>query len=426
MTELRTFALPDAGEGLTEAEVIKWLVAPGDEVRVNQPIVEIETAKAVVELPSPFDAKVVEILVPTGALVPVGTELIRFEVALAAAAVPTPPTGSRQVHREPVLVGYGTATESIARRPRRDVPAAPSQSSDRVMASPPVRALARSLGVDLADVKPTGPGGTVTRADVTAKAGGSSTQDDQRAQVVVARPTSEAGEQRIPVRGVLRSMAEAMVRSAFTAPHVTEWVSVDVTRSLDLLEQLKARAPEVRFTPMTLISAALMRAVRRNPRINASWQETDIVVPAHVDLGIAVATDRGLLVPSLPGADKLDLAALANGIAAIVADARDGKLTPAQLSGGTITITNVGVFGVDGGTPILNPGQAAILCAGRIAPRPWVVTDAGGTQVLAVRQVMELTLSFDHRVIDGAIGSRALADIAEFLGDPAATLLLDT
>jgi 2-oxoisovalerate dehydrogenase E2 component (dihydrolipoyl transacylase) len=442
MSELKTFALPDVGEGLTEAEILAWRVAPGDVVTVNQALVEVETAKAAVELPSPFAGTVVSLDVSPGDLVPVGTTIITIDVAPATPGGSTPVPGAGveiQVHREPVLVGYGAAAETVTRRPRtRGVlaPDAPTQvlaapprtvlaaaprpvlaaAPRPVLAAPPVRALAKSRGVDLTEVLPTGPGGVITRADVEA-VGRSVTEP---ATGSLARPLVA---ERIPVRGVLRTMAEAMVKSAFTAPHVTEWVTVDVTRSMELLARLRAH-PDfdgVHVTPLTLVAAALIHAVRRTPRINGRWDEAagEIVLPDHINLGIAAATPRGLLVPHIQNADRLTLPALARALAELAETARAGKATPEQLSGGTITITNVGVFGVDGGTPIINPGEAVILCAGRIAPRPWVVDGA-----LAVRQVMELSLSFDHRLVDGALGSQALADVAHFLEDPAVEMLL--
>ncbi len=423
MSELRSFFLPDVGEGLTEAEIVAWRVAPGDVVVVNQPLIEVETAKAVVELPSPFAGTVVSLAVTAGQLVPVGTALITFEVADGVSAVSALKPGAEVlVHREPVLVGYGVAAETTARRARssRGEPAssASAPSVGPVLATPPVRALAKAHGIDLAQVPASGLGGVITRTDVEAFV--KSTRVHAEAD---AWSGPALAAERIPIRGVLRTMADAMVRSAFTAPHVTEWVTVDVTRSVELLERMREhpKFAGIRVTPLTLVAAGLIHAVRRSPRINGRWDEAagEIVLPDHIDLGIATATPRGLLVPHVPYADRLSLPDLAQALAQLADTARSGLATPAQLSGGTITVTNVGVFGVDGGTPIINPGQAAILCSGRIAPRPWVVDGS-----LAVREVMELSLSFDHRMVDGAIGSQALSDVARFLQDPAVELLL--
>ena len=417
---VREFALPDVGEGLTEAEIVAWRVTVGDEVSVNQTIVDIETAKAVVELPSPFGGRVVGLLVEAGRVVPVGTPILAVEVN----------------DREPVLIGYGVAQEQGRRRRLRraaavEAPNAPQPG--RPLAKPPVRALARSLGVDLETVLASGPHGDITREDVeraahpatSLPAGGPSGMQDRRAgQVAVGsaeppRVATSLGD-RIPVRGVRRAMAEAMVRSLEQAPHVTEWVDADVTGTVRLVERLR-RDPEFsgsRITPLTVAAAAVVRALRRTPIVNSTWHDlpdgsAEIEVHRHVNLGLAVASPRGLVVPNIPGADRMSLQQLAWAITRLTERAREGSLTPGDSVGGTITITNVGVFGVDGGTPILNPGEAAILAMGRVLERPWVVS--GG---LTVRPVMELTLSFDHRIVDGAAGSTFLADVAALLSDP--------
>lgn len=397
------FALPDVGEGLTEAEIVRWRIGVGDEVAVNQPILDIETAKAVVELPSPFAGTVTGLLVAEGAVVPVGTPILAVEVR----------------DREPVLIGYGVAHEGARRRRLRTAspgePPAP-EAGGRPRAKPPVRALARSLGIDLASVTPTGPHGDITRADLE-RAQGAQRAETQPAAIAVA--SARLGEV-IPVRGVRRAMADAMVRSVQRAPHVTEWVDVDVRRTVELVGRLRSDAvfAGVRVTPLTIAVSALVHAIRRTPIVNATWHDlpdgsAEIEVHRHVNVGIAVASPRGLVVPHVPEADRLSLRDLAAAMTDITERARSGALTPADSVGGTITVTNVGVFGVDGGTPILNPGEAAILAMGRILERPWVVNGA-----LAVRPVMELTLSFDHRIVDGAAGSAFLADVAAFLHDP--------
>ncbi len=299
-----------------------------------------------------------------------------------------------------------------------------------VLAKPPVRRLAKDLGVDLEAVDATGHDGVITRADVERAAliGGatsSAARPGTLATSAIPRPIA-AGERetRTPIKGVTKLMAEAMVSSAFTAPHVTEWVEVDVTRTLELVERLKAR-PEldgVRVSPLLLVALGLVRAARRHPGINAVWDAAaqEIVTKHYVNLGIAAATPRGLVVPNVKDADALDLVGLARALHDLVETAKAGKTSPADMSGGTITITNVGVFGVDGGTPIINPGESAILCMGRAVAKPWVVDGE-----VRVRQVMQLTLSFDHRLVDGALGSQVLADVARFLEDPAVGLLLD-
>jgi pyruvate dehydrogenase E2 component (dihydrolipoamide acetyltransferase) len=416
-TELRDFALPDVGEGLTEAEILRWLVQPGDVVEVNQMIVEIETAKAAVELPSPFAGTVARLHVDAGAVVPVGTTIITVEVAPQQAA-----------ERRSVLVGYGVRDEASAPRRRRSrrmaTDAAPvvDRLEGPVRAKPPVRKLARDLGVDLATITPTGLRGEVTRQDVQSAAGPG--REELIAPVASSAPAGASSGQRIPVRGVHRAMAEAMVSSAFTAPHVTEWVDVDMSRALEVLGALRERHPGVRLTPMTLVAAGLVRAATRHPMVNATWvEEPDgphVQVHGQVNLGIAADTPRGLLVPVIRDADRLGLIELGSRIDELVTTARAGNATPGHLTGGTITLTNIGVFGIDGGTPILPPGQAAILAMGRIVDRAWVVQGA-----ILPRPVMQLALSFDHRIVDGATGSRALREAADFLADPALALVVD-
>ena len=423
------FALPDVGEGLTEAEILHWLVRPGDTVAVNQMIVEIETAKAAVELPCPFAGTVAELHVAEGAVVPVGSPIITIAGEASTAAEP---------QRQAVLVGYGVREDAPSARRRKRVEvtaveplpksmpeASPAPAAARtVRAKPPVRKLARDRGIDLSTVTATGAHGDVTREDVMRATGVAAPRVDLPL-ARPARPTESAGD-RIPVRGVQRAMAEAMVQSAFTAPHVTEWVDVDMSRTMELVQRLRESpaAADVRISPMILVAAGLIRAARMYPRINSTWVDTadgaEVVIHQDVHLGIAADTPRGLLVPTIRTASSLGLLDLARQVQVLIDTARAGRSTPADLTGGTITLTNVGVFGVDGGTPIINPGQTAILAMGRIIDRPWVV--AG--QVVP-RPVMTLSLSFDHRVIDGALGSRALQSVAGFLQDPAVALVLD-
>jgi pyruvate dehydrogenase E2 component (dihydrolipoamide acetyltransferase) len=302
---------------------------------------------------------------------------------------------------------------------------------DPVRAKPPVRRLAKELNVDLDAVDATGADGVITRADVERAAMlGAAAPYRGNLSGAGGRPghlhreSGSGGEVRTPIKGVTKLMAEAMVASAFTAPHVTEWVDVDVTRTLDLVDRLKA-SPEfdgVKVSPLLLVAAGLVRAARRRPGINATWDAAaqEIVTKHYVNLGIAAATPRGLVVPNVKDADTLDLLGLARALTDLVETAKAGRTSTADMAGGTITITNVGVFGVDGGTPIINPGESAILCMGRAVAKPWVVDGE-----VRVRQVMQLTLSFDHRLVDGALGSQVLADVARFLEDPAVGLLLD-
>jgi 2-oxoisovalerate dehydrogenase E2 component (dihydrolipoyl transacylase) len=425
------FRLPDVGEGLTEAEIVAWRVKPGDVVSHNQVIVEIETAKSLVELPSPYTGTVTSLLAEEGTTVEVGSPIIGFDVAGdgqqpadpppgRAAASQAPPGPAQPAGRQgsesspeahPVLVGYGVRPGLTSRRPRKDpgtrprsAPAAPA--GPRALAKPPVRRLARDLGVDIDVLTGSGPHGSVTRDDVRNAAGSGTVR-------------SEPGkrEERIPLRGVRKAMATAMVASAFTAPHVTEFLQVDVTETMSAVQRIRGlpEFAEVKVSPLLFVARALLAAAARHPMINSSRDEAaqEIVVKRYVNLGIAVASDRGLLVPTIKDAHAMTLAELARSLDSLTATARSGKATPADLSGGTITITNVGVFGIDAGTPILTPGEAAILAFGAIQDRPWVVDGQ-----LAVRKVTTLSLSFDHSIVDGELGSAVLRDVGWLLTDP--------
>ncbi|MEU2225366.1 dihydrolipoamide acetyltransferase family protein [Streptomyces sp. NPDC018347] len=458
MTEasVREFKMPDVGEGLTEAEILKWYVQPGDTVTDGQVVCEVETAKAAVELPIPYDGVVRELHFPEGTTVDVGTPIIA--VAVAGAAAPEAPAErpaaepARQKEepaepkpegRQPVLVGYGVATTSTKRRPRKGpqvtVPApAPAVRTElnghagagtgtsRPLAKPPVRKLAKDLGVDLAAVTPSGPDGVITREDVHAAAAPVAAAPAATAPAAPAAATmapspvasyDSARETRLPVKGVRKATAQAMVGSAFTAPHVTEFVTVDVTRTMKLVEELKQDKDMqgLRVNPLLLIAKALLVAIKRNPDINASWDEAnqEIVLKHYVNLGIAAATPRGLIVPNIKDAHAKTLPQLAEALGELVATAREGKTSPAAMQGGTVTITNVGVFGVDTGTPLLNPGESAILAVGAIKLQPWVHKGK-----VKPRQVTTLALSFDHRLVDGELGSKVLADVAAVLEQP--------
>lgn len=460
----REFKMPDVGEGLTEAEILKWYVQPGDTVTDGQVVCEVETAKAAVELPIPFDGVVHELRFPEGTTVDVGQVIISVDVAPgsgdapaapaapAAEAAPEEAPAEEPKGRQPVLVGYGVAESSTKRRARKGAPApvqaapaaavpapAPAQAAvqaelngrgvaaavadARPLAKPPVRKLAKDLGIDLATVVPTGTGGVITREDVHAAAApaGAAAPEPAAEPVapVAAAPAAEAGarETRIPVKGVRKAIAQAMVGSAFTAPHVTEFVTVDVTRTMKLVAELKEDKDMagVRVNPLLIIAKALLVAIKRNPGVNAVWDEAnqEIVQKHYVNLGIAAATPRGLIVPNIKDAHDQTLPQLAASLGELVATARDGKTSPAAMAGGTVTITNVGVFGVDTGTPILNPGESAILAVGAIKLQPWVHKGK-----VKPRQVTTLALSFDHRLIDGELGSKFLADIAAVLEQP--------
>ena len=444
MTELKEFKLPDAGEGLTEADIVAWHVKPGDQVEDGQIIVEVETAKAVVELPSPWDGTVARLLAAEGETVEVGVPIIAIEVPgppgqdkiddAERAGVPAPaPADSPKTdkpERQAVLVGYGVKASSTTRRARKTAPPTPAElpaeagaPAARALAKPPVRKLAKDLGISLAELTGSGPDGSITRDDVQ-RAASADTQArsvqiiGNGAQAATVRTTaSPGGEERIGVRGVRKHMAAAMVSSAFTAPHVTEFLQVDVTETMTAVRRVR-ELPEfadLRVSPLLFVARALLIAVARHPLINSSWDAAaeEIVVKHYVNLGIAVAAERGLIVPNIKNAGALALPELARGLQALAETGRAGKATPADLAGGTITITNVGVFGVDAGTPILTPGEAAILAFGQVKDTPWVVDGE-----LAVRQVTTLSLSFDHRIVDGELGSAVLRDVGAMLADP--------
>ena len=470
------YKLPDVGEGLTEAEIVTWKVKVGDVIAINDIVVEIETAKSLVELPSPYAGTVTELLVNEGDTVGVGTPIVSIDDGVGGAQ-PAPSSGNGEDAQVPNLVGYGPRTGTAKRRPRRaggegpveaheqvadtfsveapvsrraddrepllaerDTPTgaplpgpgkaapAPIPSGGAVLAKPPVRKLAKDLGVDLATLAGSGPGGVITREDVTAanmRAEPLEAPATMRAEPVEVRQELRE-DVRIPIKGVRKSTADAMVRSAFTAPHVTVWLDCDVTGTMQLVERLRARREfaDLRISPLLVIAKAVCLALGRTPELNSFWDEPTqhIVLKKSINLGIATATARGLLVPNIKGAEALGLTQLAAALNEAVAVARDGRTQPAQMAGGTFTITNIGVFGVDAGAPILNPGESGILCIGQIARKPWVI-GAGAEERIEPRWVTTLSVSFDHRLADGAQGSTFLADVAAILNDPALALL---
>jgi len=423
VTRIKEFPLPDLGEGLTEGEILRWLVEVGDTVTLNQPLVEVETAKAAVEIPAKWAGTITEIFCAAGATIAVGTPIIAIDTDPGAAEPPPP-----KVERQTVLVGYGPRSASATRRPRAPVggtsdvaaPAAPAPvvpapppaaNGAGTLAKPPVRKLAKDLGVDLATIAGTGPEGSITRDDLTRAATPTTGQ---------APGPATGGERRVPVKGVRKLTAENMVASAFSAPHVTEFLTVDVTRSMKALERLRTRSGwrDARISPLLIVAKAILVGIGRYPMVNSSWAGDEIIVKEYVNLGIAAATDRGLIVPVIPDAARLTFRELADALTELVGTAKEGRTPPAAMAGGTFTITNVGVYGVDTGTPILVPGQAAILALGSVREAPWVHKGK-----IRVRQVTTLGLSFDHRIIDGELGSRFLRDVGSFLHDPEAALL---
>jgi 2-oxoisovalerate dehydrogenase E2 component (dihydrolipoyl transacylase) len=418
----REFKLPDLGEGLTEAEVLRWLVAEGETITLNQPIVEVETAKAVVEIPAPYAGTVVKLHAGEGDSLDVGAPLISVDTAAGAATPATAtaaPTPDPEQELQATLVGPGEREQVRRRRvgaPARSAngpgPVAQAVSlQQRPKATPPVRRYAKDRGVDLAVLAGTGRDGRITREDVDGAL-------DQDRPAAVARSRRDRTEQRIAVRGTRRQIAAAMTASAFSIPHVTEFLTVDVSRLMELRTRLRAlpAAADLKLTPLAIVAKALCVAVRSYPLMNSSWDEAagEIVVKGHVNLGIATDTATGLLVPNIKDADTLGIFDLSRELRRLTGLARERKAAPADLTGGTITITNVGGFGVETGTPIINLPECAILATGLIAPRPWVVDGQ-----LAVRQLMTTAVSFDHRIVDGAYAAQFLGHLRDLLEEPA-------
>ena len=438
-----TFPLPDVGEGLTEAEIVSWHVKPGDPIAVNQVVCEIETAKSLVELPSPFSGVVKELLVAEGDTVQVGSPIISV-TGEGADEPAAPDTGATDAVSDTTasvssegnsgkvanLVGYGAGDDHTTSRRRRYARATPAEAlatapsapvsapvaqAMPIIAKPPIRKLAKDLGVDLANVLPTGVAGEILREDVVRQA--------EQATVFKNIETPawpENREDRIPVKGVRKAIANAMVKSMFSAPHVSVFVDVDATRTMDFVKRLKA-SPDfagIKVSPLLVMVKAMIWAVQRNPTVNSTWTDEEILVHHYVNLGVAAATPRGLIVPNVKEAHTLSLRELAMALEKLTVTARDGKTTPEEMSGGTITITNLGSFGVDTGTPILNPGEVTIVALGTIKPKPWIVEGE-----VRSRMVTTVAASFDHRVVDGDVASRFVADVASVMEEPA--LLLD-
>ena len=467
------YKLPDVGEGLTEAEIVAWKVKVGDTIKVNDIVVEIETAKSLVELPSPYAGTIMALLVSEGDTVLVGTPMISVasgdSATAPSAGTPTAPAAATSEPADPdgeepmkTLVGYGPRATDSKRRARKvattadgaaahlqlqgaftpggepvdviegDEPAVPStpaahvgdEGSAKVLAKPPVRKLAKDLGVDLRSVTPSGPNGTITRADIEAFSPGATPPVETAGAPAITSGMARSGERetREPIKGVRKMMAQAMVDSAFTAPHVTEWITVDVTKTMKYVDRLKAHRDfrDVRVSPLLVVAKAVCLAIRRTPEINATWDGAaqEVVFKNYVNLGIAAATPRGLVVPNIKDADQMSMQQLGSSINALAGTAREGRTQPAQMAGGSFTITNVGVFGVDAGTPIINPGESAILCFGAVRKQPWVHKGK-----VKPRDITTLALSFDHRLVDGEKGSRFLADVAAILEDPASAML---
>ena len=442
------FAMPDLGEGLTESELVAWHVTVGELVELNQPIAEVETAKAIVQLPSPFAGTISQLYVEAGTTVSVGARIVAFDLTDEADA---------PVERNSVLVGYGPTieTDNRPKRKARGAAAAPRvatvetpvaatpiveasileapvseapvwtsstrEGSGPIRTTPPVRKLARDLGIDLASIEPSGDDGLITRRDVQSAA-------SAPRPVTIARTAEESKaargkvprETRTPIKGMRKATAEAMVRSIRDSPQATVFVTIDVTATVDLVGQLRQRTGQ-KINVLAMTAKAVCLALADHPTLNSRWDDAaqEIIEFGYVNLGIAVATPRGLMVPNIPDADLLNLSELTAAIADLAATARSGATIPKALSGGTFSITNVGVFGVDAGTPILNPGEAAILALGLARRQPWEYRNE-----IALRDVLTLSLTFDHRLVDGEQGAKFLVDVGAILCNPGIALTL--
>lgn len=480
MTE-RTFHLPDVGEGLTEADIVQWKVQAGDTVAVNDVIVEIETAKSLVELPSPYAGTVSALLVDEGQTVDVGTPIISVAADSPAqesgqqpgapmTPAPVPAAADDDGQPSASLTGTGPKADAVKRRPRtgrtapsavsKPVPAAPvpapaapapaaapaapsvaapdprpqavaaagaavqdtlSRLIQRVLAKPPVRKAAKDLGINLAEVPATGASGEVTKQDlISYQAQREAEQQSADTFWAGAQKPRDERIERVPVKGVRRATAKAMVESAFSAPHVSIFVDVDASRTMEFVKRLKASRDfdGIKVSPLLILAKAVIWAAARNPSVNATWAGEEILVKHFMNLGIAAATPRGLMVPNIKDAQNLSLKELAIALNTLATTARAGKTPPADMQGGTLTITNIGALGIDTGTPIINPGEVAIVAFGTIKQKPWVVDGE-----VVPRWVTTLGGSFDHRVVDGDLSARFMADVAAILEEPA--LLLD-
>ncbi|MEU0156511.1 dihydrolipoamide acetyltransferase family protein [Micromonospora fulviviridis] len=431
-TGTRDFLLPDLGEGLSEAEIVEWRVAVGDVVTVDQTVVEVETAKAVVDVPCPYAGRVVALHGAAGEVRPVGQPLITI-AALDGAGGDDPHATYREEERAGsgnVLIGYGTGHGGSGRRRRRPrlAPAtgapAPADGPERTVAaplviSPIVRRLARERGLDLAALHGTGPGGVIRRADVEAASAAPAAKlaavPDTPAAHVGLAPAAD-GDVVIPLTGIRKAIADKLSRSRREIPEVTIWVDVDATGLLATRAAINAATPDAPVSILALLARICLSGLRRYPQLNAhvDTEGQRIVQSAGVHLGIAAQTDRGLVVPVLRDAQRLTTRELAAALAETTAAARAGTLPPARLTGGTFTLNNYGVFGVDGSTPIINHPEAALLGVGRIVDKPWVVDGQ-----LAVRKVTQLSLTFDHRVCDGGVAGGFLRHVADCVEQPA-------
>ncbi|OIH86627.1 branched-chain alpha-keto acid dehydrogenase subunit E2 [Arthrobacter sp. UCD-GKA] len=472
---VKTFLLPDLGEGLTEAELVKWLVAVGDTIVIDQPVAEVETAKSMVEVPSPYAGTVHELHGTVGEMVLVDSPLFSVleEGAVAPAAPAVEPKSGiperevAQSYREEeragtkapasegsgnVLIGYGTpeglSAKARKRRPRTDagtapataigVPAAVPRRAPLVI-SPLVRKLARDHGIDIATLNGSGAGGLVLRSDIEAAAAATTAAPVAQAAAPTAEPAREAASAsgaeggidarsglgistRTPINGVRKTIAQAMSRSRSEIPEATVWVDVDATNLVRMRSAMKGTDPDNTPGLLAFIARFVVAGLQKYPALNSRIEhnaqgEAEIVGFEGINLGIAAQTERGLMVPSIRNAQLLSARGLNAELARLTEVTRSGKATVAELTSGTFTLNNYGVFGVDGSAAIINYPEVAILGVGRIIDKPWVVDGE-----LAVRKVTELTLAFDHRVCDGATAAGFLRFVADAMENPASVL----
>ncbi|MGX1669878.1 dihydrolipoamide acetyltransferase family protein [Streptomyces sp. NPDC055400] len=437
MAQVLEFKLPDLGEGLTEASIVTWLVQVGDVVAVDQPVVEVETAKAMVEVPCPYGGVVTARFGEEGTELPVGSPLLTV-------AVGTPSEGEDVGEGSGnVLVGYGTAAAPARRRrvrrqddlpvaasaaptrnaPSAPVPQAPPRSGPVPVISPLVRKLAREHGVDLRELQGSGPEGLIMRADVESaiKETVQVRAHVADAEVVAPAPAPVAGTAdgiRVPLRGLRGAVADKLTRSRREIPDATCWVDADATEFMHARVAMNAAGGE-KISVLALLARICTAALARYPELNSrvDMAAREVVQLDAVHLGFAAQTERGLVVPVVKDAHVRDAESLSTEFARLTDAARAGRLTPGELTGGTFTLNNYGVFGVDGSTPIINHPEAAMLGVGRIIPKPWVHQGE-----LAVRQVVQLSLTFDHRVCDGGTAGGFLRYVADCVEQPAVLL----
>jgi len=391
------FLLPDLGEGLTEGTIVTWLVAEGDTVGVDQPVVEVETAKAAVEVPVPFAGVVTRLHGEPGQSLPVGAPLLTIGPGFTEPGVTTASEGSGNV-----LIGYGTTTTTRRRRTRTVVATPEKPSKAPGVISPFVRKMAADNKIDLTTLTGSGPGGIIRRADVEA---------------ALAVPEQRDGETRIPLTGVRKAVADKLTTSRRQIPEATVWVDVDATGLVAARKSLNASAPDRPVSLLGLVARFAVAGLRKFPELNSRVEGDEIVQLRDINLGFAAQTDRGLVVPVVRDAGSLSTRELSAAIGDRTTQAREGKLGPAGLTGGTFTVNNYGVFGVDGSAAIINHPEAAILGIGRIIDRAWVVDGE-----LVARKVCEVTLAFDHRVCDGGTAGGFLRFVADCVESPITAL----